>query len=419
MTLPLRRNARFQLLWIGSAASTLGSQTVQLAYPLLVLAVTNSPVQAGLVGAAQLVGMLMVAVPAGPLIDRWDRRRILVGCEAVRAAGVASVAAAVLLDRVTVPHLMAVAWTLGGAGALFTPARLTAVRAVVPPDQLRPALAQEEARGYAAALAGPPLGGFLYGVARALPFVVDAVSYVVSLVCVLAARVPRRPAEATRADGIAGQLAEGLRWMWARPFLRAVAGFSLAVNLATTALALPVIVLIVDRGGSSTVVGVALAMMGAGGLVGTLVAARIGRMLPPGRLALAVGWLLAVLLPLTTLPLGPLWPGLVLATVMVVLPAANVSLQATMLAGIPDGLQGRIGSLLMLSSLGIAPVGSMLGGYLTEKLGPVPSLGLLGLLLAAFSAVATVTPTLRAGAGPVSDSIGSANRLARTAAPAE
>jgi len=406
---PLRRNARFQFLWAGSAVSMLGSQTASLAYPLLVLAVTGSPVQAGLVSAAMLAGMLITAVPAGPLVDRWDRRRILVGCEAVRAVGVASVALAVLVDRVTLPHMLAVALTMGAAGAMFTPTRMIAIRAVVPPSQLRSALAQEETRTYAAALAGPPLGGALFALGRIFPFIVDAVSYVVSLLCILAARVPRFAATPGPAGGesMIAQFMAGLRWLWARPFLRAVGGFSLAVNLATTGMSLPVVVLIMDGSGSSTVVGVVMAMMGAGGLLGALLSARLSRLLPPGQTVLAAGWWLALALPAVTLPFGPLWPGLVLAAVMLVMPAVNVTMQSTLLTQIPDGMQGRIGALLMVTSLGTAPLGPLLSGFLTEALGPTVALGILGTLIAAFSTVATVTPSLRVPArvgSPIHDS---------------
>src|SRR5262245_56917941 len=191
---PLRRNARFQLLWIGSAASALGSQLSALAFPLLVLAITGSPAKAGLVSAAHLASLVVVVALAGPLVDRWDRRRILIGCELARGLGMASVAGAVSAGVVVLPHLLVVGLAQGAANALFNPARMTAVRAVGPRSELGSAIAQEEVRTHAAALAGPPLAGALFGLGRAVPFVLDSVSYLVSLVCIVAARVPRRPA---------------------------------------------------------------------------------------------------------------------------------------------------------------------------------------------------------------------------------
>jgi len=147
--------------------------------------------------------------------------------------------------------------------------------------------------------------------------------------------------------------------------------------------------------------------MGAGGLLGALLSARLSRLLPPGQTVLAAGWWLALALPAVTLPFGPLWPGLVLAAVMLVMPAVNVTMQSTLLTQIPDGMQGRIGALLMVTSLGTAPLGPLLSGFLTEALGPTVALGILGTLIAAFSTVATVTPSLRVPArvgSPIHDS---------------
>ncbi|MEV4887891.1 MFS transporter [Nonomuraea sp. NPDC055795] len=78
---PLRKNLRFQLFWLGSAASGLGSTLTLLAYPLLVLALTGSPGQAGLISAVSLASGMLFALPAGVLVDRWDRRRVLLGAD--------------------------------------------------------------------------------------------------------------------------------------------------------------------------------------------------------------------------------------------------------------------------------------------------------------------------------------------------
>jgi MFS family permease len=374
-----------------------------LAFPLLVLAITGSPAQASLVSAAHLISLVVVVALAGPLVDRWDRRRILIGCEAARALGMASVAAAVFAGSVVLPHLLAVALVQGAANALFNPARITAVRAVVPRSQLGSALAQEEVRTHAAALAGPPLAGALFGLGRAVPFVLDSVSYLVSLVCIVGARVPRRPATGSATGGgrarLPGQIVDGLQWLWKRPFVRAVCGFSLTLNVFAGGIVLTVIVLVSERHGSPVFVGIATATMGAGGLLGAALAAPISRLLPPGRLVLAFGWWFAVLLPVTALPLGVLWPGVALALVALVMPALTVALQTTVLSEVPDQMLGRISSMLMLASLGLAPLGPLLSGFLTQAFGPVATLIVQGGLVAGVSAVATMSPTLRLAKG--------------------
>ncbi|MET8866011.1 MFS transporter [Nonomuraea sp. NPDC004580] len=96
MTVPLRKNVRFQLLWIGGAVSQLGTELSRLATPLLVLALTGSPGLAGVVAGARTAAFLAVQIPAGVWIDRWDRRRTLVTAQGLQAAVSALLAALIL-----------------------------------------------------------------------------------------------------------------------------------------------------------------------------------------------------------------------------------------------------------------------------------------------------------------------------------
>jgi MFS family permease len=98
---PLWRNRDFLLLWSGQAISTVGTRISSLAYPLLVLAVTGSPAQAGLVGFAQTLPFLVWYLPAGALVDRWNRKWVMLVADAGRAAALGSVAGALVLDRLT------------------------------------------------------------------------------------------------------------------------------------------------------------------------------------------------------------------------------------------------------------------------------------------------------------------------------
>src|SRR5216683_3568863 len=88
---PLRRNQDFLLLWSGQAVSVLGSQVSRIAYPLLVLAMTGSPAKAGLAGFAATLPYLLFPLLAGGLVDRLDRKRLMIGCDAVRLAAVGSI----------------------------------------------------------------------------------------------------------------------------------------------------------------------------------------------------------------------------------------------------------------------------------------------------------------------------------------
>ena len=143
---PLRRNVRFQILWIGSTIGFLGIETADIAYPLAVLALTGSPAEAGLFGVLQTLATLLAGLPAGQVVDRFDRRRILVLAEAVRMLAAASVAMALAQHRLTLVHLLVVAAVLGASLPFGGTARLLLVRAVVPSEQLTAALTQEQVR---------------------------------------------------------------------------------------------------------------------------------------------------------------------------------------------------------------------------------------------------------------------------------
>src|SRR2546421_7780740 len=87
----LWRNRDFLLLWSGQMVSAIGSQVSLLAFPWLILAVTGSPVQAGLIAALRALPYLFFGLPAGALVDRWNRKRVMILCDAGRTLAMGSV----------------------------------------------------------------------------------------------------------------------------------------------------------------------------------------------------------------------------------------------------------------------------------------------------------------------------------------
>jgi MFS family permease len=190
----LWRNRSFLAVWGGQLVSTLGSRIGGTALPLLVLATTGSPADAGVVGAAAVTPLLLLSLPFGALADRWPRRRLMLGSQVVAAGTFAGVAVVVLAGRVTVPHLAAAAFVGGACSVCYGVAEHAALPQIVPAALLPAALAQNEAKVRGAGLAGPPLGGFLYGLGAAVPFLVDAVSSAVAAACLTLVRSELRPA---------------------------------------------------------------------------------------------------------------------------------------------------------------------------------------------------------------------------------
>lgn len=411
---PLRRNFRFRMMWIGGAVSGLGSSMTYIAMPLLILAVTGKPALAGLAAACRIAVNLLTSIPAGVWVDRLDRRRILLTCESVRVAATGGLVAALITMGTGVPFalVLGLAVVNGAADAFFGPAHAASLRAIVPAEQLFGAYSQEEARGHAASLAGPPLGGALYGLARVLPFLADMLSYAVSLVCLLLARIPRRPTatdptgepRAQRPEGATAPVRGGMRadvrqailWVWQRHGLRAALVFSVLINLLVNAQLLPVITIVHGRGGGSAVTGLVLAASGVGGLLGSVLSARIGGLLPPGQLMTGVATVFGAALCAATAPLGAFWPAAMLFTAMVAVPALNVALKVLVAEETPEAMLGRLMSLLGVVSLGLAPLSPLLGGVLSQILGGTGALLVLGGTLVACALVFMTSPALRA-----------------------
>lgn len=170
----------FRLLTGGQLLSQLGNQAQSLALPLIVLALTGSTAQAGLLLGVSTSTYLIAGLFAGALVDRWNRKRLMIWCELGRAALAASIPVALLLDALTMTQLYLVAVLTGGLAVLLQAANSAALPHVVRPAQLSQALAAYRAAGSAVSIAGAALAGAAYGVGRAVPFVLNAASFAVS-----------------------------------------------------------------------------------------------------------------------------------------------------------------------------------------------------------------------------------------------
>src|SRR5216684_1890701 len=187
---PLRHNRDFALLWTGQVLSALGSEASLVAFPLLTLAVTGSAAAAGLVGFANTVPVLLFYLPIGVLVDRHDRRAIMLVSSALGLVSMGTLGVVTAVGVVSLTQIIIVAFLAGTATILYQVAETGALPNVVAPEQLNDAIALNEARAYTARLAGPPVGGVLFGLGRSLPFLVDAASYAAIGVNVLLLRSP-------------------------------------------------------------------------------------------------------------------------------------------------------------------------------------------------------------------------------------
>jgi hypothetical protein len=361
---PLRRNRDFVLLQIGQALSTAGSEASGIAYTLLVLALTGSPAKAGLGAFARLVPYALFALPAGVASDRFNRKWLMIWADVVRVLALASLGVSIATGHVTFPQILIVAFIEGTMFVIFNIAEIGAVRSVVPALQLQRAFATEQARMSSVYLAGPPLGGALFGLARSLPFVVDAVSYAFSTGTLLAMRTPfQEEREERETAGIGTQIKEGLAWLWGHAFLRTCALLFVGGNFLFGAMELVLIVAAKRQGYSSAVIGGLVAATGAFSLLGSIAAPRFLRLLPMRTVLVLSAWLS---LGLVAFVIEPNVFVLVAGAAPLIFfnPTVNAMVIGYRVAIVPDRLQGRVNSVARSLALLAFPLGPVFAGLL-------------------------------------------------------
>jgi len=396
---PLWRNRDYMLLWGGQLASTLGTTASQVVVPLLVLAITNSPEAAGVAGALRSLPYLVFSLPVGALIDRWDRKKVMVRCDAGRAVAVATIPLAMAFDALTLWQIYAVSLVEGSLFVFFNIAEVAALPRVVARPQLPQAAAHNEAGFFSANIVGPPIGTVLFQAAgHAAPFAANAITYLVSLVSLLRIETPFHTERAHKALDLRAEVMEGLRWMWANPLIRFMAILTGGVNFINAATPLVLIVLSKRLGADDAAIGTVFSAIGVGGVLGSLVGGRLARRFTFGQMIVALIWLEAILFPLYAAMPSFLLLALVAGAIYFLGPVYNVVQFSYRVALIPDHLQGRVNSVFRLLAFGFMPAGAAVSGILLERLGAVPAVLLLSAWLAAFALATTFNRHVREAA---------------------
>ena len=368
---PMWRVPGYLPLWVGQIVSSIGSQVSLLALPLLVLAVTHSPAQAGIMGALRGMPALLLALPAGAYVDRADRRRMMIACDLGRALALAAIPLAALAHHLSFGLLALAALVEGALSVFFDVSETSALSNVVPPEKLPAAIAQNSMTASVAQTAGPALSGLLYGASVLLPFAADAGSYLFSVVMLSLIRVPFQAERAAAPSHLGREIREGLNWLWGQPVIRFLAFSTGGLILFSTGY--PLILILLAQRVHMTPFGIGL-LFGSGGvgsILGALLAERLQRRFPTGPLMIWATWFWV----LTWLPYAfaptPLLLGLANIVGFVVVPIYFVIQSGYRLALTPDALQGRVNSVFRLIAFGTQPLGLALAGALLQAFGPV------------------------------------------------
>jgi MFS family permease len=401
----LFRNRDYTGWWVGETVSGFGTALSVVAYPLLILAVTGSAAGAGAVEAAVSIGGLVTMLIGGALADRFPRRAILVAGPLTQAAAVSTVVVVVVTGHVTVVHIAAVGFVQGLVGGLSGGAEFAALRRVVPEEQLPTAFAQSQGRTMAIRLAGPSAGGFLFGVARWVPFLGDALSFLVSALGVVLIRRPLGPDldERDPREPVFASIAAGFRFIRGNAYLRFLTVWAALANACIGGLFLLVIVLIHSRHGSAALVGAVSSLGAAGGLAGALLAGRIVKHAPGRPLVVVVSWTTALVVAVIALVPDAWMVGALLALMMFLVAPVNVVFATYEARTIPDALMGRVTSAINCGAASLRWLGVLGAGFLAAVFGPTTATLAFGGVLAAIAVSTHLAAGLRVLDQPVGE----------------
>jgi len=391
---PLRRNRDFVLLQTGQLFSNTGSQSTAIAYPLLVLAITHSAADAGMVLFGRSLSQVVWTLPAGLAADRWPRRRLMISADALRLVALAALGAAVLTRHVAFWEVALVAFVEGTGSAFFASASVGALRAVVPIAQLPAAAGAQTGRQAAVQLIGPPIGGALFGLRRALPFLVDAGSYLISTGSLLAMRSPFQEGGQPDSGPLGQRIAEGFRFLWRRPFLRTCALLFGLGNFIGPGVLFALIVIGRRQGLSAAAISGLVAVSGAAILIGSFLSSRIIRIMPARAVLLLELW------TGTACAAFLIWPSVYVLTASIVptalvIPSTNSVVHGYRIAMTPDRLLGRSESARSLLSLAISPLGPLAAGFLLDSSARA-TIGMFALASLVLAVWGTASPSVRA-----------------------
>lgn len=402
----LWRNRDYQRLWGGQAVSSVGSQVSQLALPLLILALTHSPAQAGLLAALRGVPYCLLVLPAGALVDRWDPRRVMIFCDIGRALALGSVPLALALGHLALSQLFLVTFIEGTLFVFFDQAESNCLVRVVSKEQLGTAVAQSKATEGTAWMLGPALGGLLFGLGRGVPFLTDAVSYALSVAALLTLKTDVRPA-AREADApaphLGREIGEGLRWLYEHRVIRFVAALTGGLMLFSSGYTLILILLAQRLHAGSAAIGLILATGGLGSILGSGLAVPLQKRFRFGPLMIGATWVWALTWLLCIFAPNLVVLGVANLLSFIIVPIYMGTQYAYRLAQIPDRLQGRVNSVFRLIAFGSSPLCLALTGLLLQKLGPVLTVWITFAPQLLLCLAATFHRGLRQAGAPVED----------------
>ena len=409
----------FRLLWIGEGISLLGDQFYMIALPWLVLQLTGSALALGTVMALAAIPRALFMLVGGALVDRFSPRAVMMVSNFLRLVLVALLSALVLTNNIRTEILYIFALAFGLADAFYFPAQTAIVPQLLAEDQLQAGNTFVQGTAQLSMLAGPVLAGGLIALLGhsastagtpgtqgiGIAFGIDTLSFVASLLCLGLMRIPAASKTASEHQNVITSIKEGFGYFWSRSVLRVFFLLMVAMNfliLGPVIVGIPVLAATRLAEGAAAF-GIIMSAFGGGALLG-IILSNVLPHLKPERLGAMLLLIISFMgIGLALMPLST--STAVIAAIMLLIGISNGYVNINFLTWlqkrIPQELMGRVMSLLMFSSVGLAPISNAIAGAILQINLNVLFIG-GGLLMAAVSLLAIALPTVRQmGSEPV------------------
>jgi predicted MFS family arabinose efflux permease len=246
-----------------------------------------------------------------------------------------------------------------------------------------------------AGLIGPPLGGVLFSIARGVPFLADALSYLCSMIGVSLIRTPMQEERTEPAGSVGGDLREGIRFAFNEPFVRAVLFIAPVINIGFNGMLFAVIIILKGNGVAPGLIGTVDTIVAIGGLIGAFCAGTLQRLFKLRTLVLSITWIGAALMASAALLTGSIAVAIPIALAIFFSPACNAAMFGYQAAVTPDRLQGRVISVVFFAATSLAAFAPLLAGLFYDWLGGPGTVLAFASLLGLSAVMATASKGIR------------------------
>jgi MFS family permease len=368
-TPPLWHNHNYLLLQSGQIVSFIGNQQQFIALPLLILAITRSAVQAGFVMGLNAFATIAINPLAGVLVDKWNRKTTMLLCDAGRTIITLSIPVAFWLHILTMPLIYATTLIASILGTVFSIATAAALPNVVAQEQLPEALAQSQSAYICIRVLGSLIGGTLYSISQAIPFLVNAISFAVSVLSLGLMRGNFQVSRESSRQPMCGAITEGFAWLWQQPLLRFLILVNGADSLRYGAGYLVILIIAERLHTSASGIGAIFTGAAVGALLGNLASNWARKHFRFGKITISMLWLEALMFPLYAIAPNTISMCLIAAVEECIGPIYTISLNTHLLVSTPDAIRGRISSTVQLVLQGAQSTGAIVGGILLQTVG--------------------------------------------------